>query len=206
MKKLILTIFVLTISVSTLKAQHDIKINALGLFFQDYGLGYEYIINESFSAGIFANYSTFPYLLSVEDYFEGTAHTRNSLSVSPEVRYYLAPDFGADKRYIGAYFRYKDVSWTDLSYYNNTNTPALYNLDYSSIVLGMMTGQKWVTNSGIYFETLLGVGKALSSSTTFSDPAAEQYMEDNGGLSEYSYVAGWDFRFQIAVGYRIGGY
>ncbi len=187
MKKLILTIFVLTISVSSLKAQHDIKVNALGLFFQDYGLGYEYIINESFSAGIFANYSTFPYLLSVEDYIDGTDHTRRSLNISPEVRYYLSPDFGADKRY-------------------TTNDYSYYNLDYSSIVLGMMTGQKWVTNSGIYFETLLGIGKALSSSTTFSDPVAEQQMEDNGGLSEYSYVAGWDFRFQIAVGYRIGGY
>jgi len=205
MKKTLLTLSILIVSTTSIIAQHDVKINLAGFIVQDYGLGYEYIINDNFSAGVFVNYSTFPYIIAVDEIFASgkSPHTRRSFNFSPEARYYLSPNFGADKRYVGAYFRYKTATWEDLNYYEDETTNHFYNINYSSIILGIATGQKWVTNSGVYFETYLGIGKAITSNVNFSDIESEQYIEDNGGIENYEYVASWDLRFQVAVGYRI---
>ncbi len=210
MKKFIL-LFSIIISASTMIAQHDIKVNALGLFFKHYGLGYQYNINAQFSAGVFINYSANPNILSVENFYSDlhgiNNASRSDFSFSPEIRYYLYPTFWADSRYIGAYFRYRTGEWKDLYYMDSSYSKELYyNMNYSNYVIGILTGYKWLTSSGIYIETYTGFGRAVGYTTELSTTYAENHFEKNGGLAEYEFLSSWDLRFQIAVGYRIGGY
>ena len=204
MKRIILTVFILGVSLSTLMAQHDVKINALGVFFKNYSVGYEYIINDEMSGGLSINYAAGSWLLEALNDIEGTNTQYSSFSLTPEFRYYTNPDFGADKRYFGAYLIYEGVSWDNLTVYDydNNSKEITYNMKNTGIGIGIMSGQKWVTNSGIYIETLIGFGRFMSSNTTISDPRAAEIID----LTEYGYISAWDFRFQIGVGYRIGGY
>ncbi|MCK5846008.1 MAG: DUF3575 domain-containing protein [Bacteroidales bacterium] len=205
MKNLILTALVLILSVSSVVAQHDIKTNLFGLFFKNYGLGYEYIINDEISVGAYYNYTNFKKYTDPEALIEGWGVDQNGYSISGEFRYYINPDFGADKRYIGAYGRYSETNLHDLNYYIGQDK-FLFDMTYNGFILGVITGQKIVMNSGLYIETLIGIGKYISTNTEFSDSNSEKYVVDNIGIEEYDYISKWDLRFQFAVGYRIGGY
>jgi hypothetical protein len=203
MKKILLTIFILGTSLSSLMAQHDVKINALGLFFRNYSAGYEYIINDEISAGISTNFAKGSWLLQAMNGIDGSSTTYSGFSITPEFRYYTNPDFGADKRYFGAYLIYEGVSWGDLTVYDYDNSNTItYDMSNTGIGIGIIGGQKWVTNSGIYFESLLGFGRFMSSNITISDTRANEIIN----LAEYDFISGWDLRFQIGIGYRIGGY
>ena len=183
-------------------AQQDIRVNALGLFFKNYGLGYEYIINDEIAAGVYINVSNGSLLLNAINDINGSDYGYSSVSIMPEFKYYYNPDFGADNRYFGAYLIYQNVSWNKLTAYDDNNNEIKYDMNNTSYGIGVLTGQKWVTNSGIYIESLIGIGKFFTSSIDFSDPNVEQYVD----TKSYKYVSSYDFRFQVSVGYRIGGY
>ncbi|MCK5846009.1 MAG: DUF3575 domain-containing protein [Bacteroidales bacterium] len=206
MKKLAFTLLVLLISTSSVLAQQDIKTNALGLFLKNYGIGYEYVINDEISAGGYINFSTGSLYLEMINDAAGSDYEYSNFSIMPEFRYYTNPDFGADKRYFGAYAIYQRSNWGNLTL---TEYPAtgpsikhIYDMTNNAIGLGIIGGQKWVMNSGLYFETLAGFGRFMSSSLSYSDPAIEGLIN----TAEYEYFSAWDFRFQVGVGYRIGGY
>lgn len=106
----------------------------------------------------------------------------------PEFRYYFNPDFGADNFFVGAYGRLVDVKGK-----NNTNGD---DVDGIRGALGIMAGQKWVTESGFVFELNAGVGRGK----VFGDN--ENGAAINTGLN---ILTGIDLRLGIIVGYRFGG-
>ncbi len=213
MKKILLAILILSISASSVVAQHDVKVNLFGAFFKDFGVGYEYIINDQLSAGVFINSVSGTPFLGVEQYFDGyEGFNYSAFKISPEFRYYTSPDFGADKRYYSAYLRYSTENFTNLDYESQNDitgeyTTMPYSFKNNRITVGLTTGSKWVLNSGIYIESLWGVGRSISTSPTFSTPDAEDYIKGySDDLSNYDYYSEWDFRLQISIGYRFGGY
>jgi len=212
MKKLLVTIVTVFIFSSSLLAQVDVKVNAFGLFFKNYGMGAEYIINDEISAGAFINYDSYRDLGIFLDVLSGgSANTvYSSFTFSPEFRYYINPEDGADNRYFSAYLRYQSANWTDLETGipdpQGNNIETLYDVDNKGFAIGIGAGKKWVTNSGLYFETYYGVGKFLTNSITYSNSAVENKMKTNGNEDEYEFYAQWDLRFHISIGYRFGGY
>ncbi len=212
MNKLILIITILIISMSPLLAQHDIKLNIFGAALKDYGIGYEYVINDQISAGVFTNIvKGFPYK-SFQNWnntvIASWRYDYSAFKITPEFRFYINPDFGADSRYFSAYLRYNNETFKDLKYNTYDNHPLsdkIYDFNNSIVVLGLTTGKKWMFNSGIYIETMWGVGKTIISSQNFSDREIEKDVFLHG-IENYYYNFTWDYRLQISVGYRIGGY
>lgn len=210
MKKIILIAILIIFSVASVRAQHDVRVNAFGLFLKHYGVGYEYIINDELGTGVFINYSTgipVPIMISyVSD--AGDPHGSYSvLTISPEFRFYTNPEDGADGFYFAGYLRYKSSEWVDLEYkLNGSSKIEYYNLNYNGLMAGFSFGKKWMTNSGLYIESYFGVGKSIIGKETNSNYIVENDLITNGYIDKYSQYSGWDFRFNISLGYRIGGY
>ena len=206
MKKIILSLLVAALSISSIMAQQDVKFNAFGMFFKNYGFGYEYVINDEMSAGVFIDYANGSLYLDMLNDVGDYDYDYNRFSFSPEFRFYTNPDFGADKRFFAVYARYQNVNYDNLEFHdNNTNKTIKYGMNNSLLGIGLSTGQKWVTNSGFYFETYWGFGRFFSSNITFDNSTVEEYYNVNS-TAAYVYASSWDFRFQFSVGYRIGGY
>ena len=209
MKNKSLLFLAILLSTTSLFAQHDIKVNLFGLGFNNYGMSYEYIINDEMSAGVFIDYSENSIYSNIITYgiegdpfsMEGYQYYR--FCISPEVRFYSNPEYGADKRFFSFYVRYKNTVYNDISFYE-TNNEIKYGTTNKQFGIGLATGQKWITNSGIYFETYIGIGRMLSSNLVYDNAYVEN--EFNNGSNEYVYESFWDVRFQFAIGYRIGGY
>lgn len=206
MKKLLLFTTILLLSAASLKAQHDVKVNLFGLFFKHYGAGYEYIINDELSAGGFINYSN-GNPISIFTSNSQDNSTYSLFTFTPEFRFYTNPEDGADGFFFSGYLRYKNSGWNDLQYHISGNpTPEMYDLKYTGLGLGFGLGKKWMTNSGLYFETYYGMGKFIIGGEKISNPKVEEHAKSIGYDNEFSDVASWDFRFHLSIGYRFGGY
>jgi len=206
MKKLLLVFVVFIMTTASVTAQHDVRVNLFGLFFKHYGVGYEYIINDEMGAGIFLNYSNGnPISLLTVNPQEGSSYSL--FTATPEFRFYTNPENGADRFYFSGYMRYKSSGWSNLQYYiDNNPTPEIYDLTYSGLAFGFGLGKKWMTNSGLYFETYYGMGKFIVGGESISNPKVDEHAKASGYDNEYSAIASWDFRFHLSIGYRIGGY
>ncbi len=210
MKKLTLTFIALTIAVSSLFAQHGVKINVLGLTVKDFGLGYEFIINDEISAALFINavtgtpYYNYELITPDENY--------SALKISPEFRYYLGSNFGADRLFLSGYLRYNSEKFSDITlhYYDNAlgqSNDIIYDFSNTSLVLGAGAGNKWLFNSSLYVEAFFGIGIKAINNPSFSDIRAEEEMyEEHPKLTNYYYTNMFDYRLQISLGYRFGGY
>ena len=188
-------------------AQHDVNINAIGLFFQNYGLGYEYVINEGGGAGIDFNYATSKiYNPSKEN------NSYSSFSISPNYKFYFSPDYGADGYYFEAYLKYKTTT-DGLVYSENTGSgyeTHAYDLKSSGLGLGIALGKKRITNSGSYMITLFGIGRFVTQNFSFSDADVEAMVKKNNpnykDVLSKEFLYTWDFRVHLGVGWRFGGY
>ena len=209
MKKKSFLFIVILLFTTSLYAQHDIKANFFGLGFNNYGMGYEYIINDEMAAGIFIDYSENSIYSNLITYgidgdpFSTEGYQYYRFCISPEFRFYSSPDYGADKRFFSFYARYKNTVYNDISFYE-PNNEIKYGTINKQFGIGVATGQKWITNSGIYFETYLGIGRMIVSNLVYDNTYVENEL--NNGSYEHVYESFWDVRFHLSVGYRIGGY
>ncbi len=197
MKKIyLLSITIVLFLTSSVQAQHDVNINAIGLFFKNYGLGYEYVINDEMGAGASFNYVNGLWFGDL-----GTDISYSSFNIAPEFRFYFNPSDGADGFYFGGYAKYQTSTWGGNTGYDSNNNAVKYDYTFNGLALGMQTGKKWVTNSGFYFETLFGMGRFLTTSWSSTNPNFNP-SDDFENSSWYT----WDFRFALNIGWRFGGY
>lgn len=214
MKKLFgITIGMIMISSVTLQAQHDVKVNFIGLLFKSYGAGYDYVINDEMSAGLSFSYSTSILGLKTDGHY-------SALKITPDFRFYTNPEDGADGFYFGGYLTYAKVNFNDLiaaiptetydPYYGynvTTFKDVPYNISLNGIAVGIELGKKWVTNSGVFFETNFGFGRYLSKSVSYSNNEVSKYYEDNditGDEDGINWLYTFDWKFGLNVGYRFG--
>lgn len=212
MKKITGVLLVLLFIFSTigLKAQHDVRLNILGAFFKNYGIGYEYLINDEMGAGISVNYATSFLGIDGDGNF-------SSFNVAPEFRFYFNPEDGADGFYFGGYLKYAKVDFKGLSANIGTGTfdtwgneiyaDLPYDVNLNGFAFGIQSGKKWVTNSGFFFETNFGFGRYLTKSVSYTNSAVETYYDRTGNTGDedaLNWMYTFDWRFAINIGYRFG--
>lgn len=215
MKYLIL-LFCLISSIHISKAQeirHDIKIQLTGIPFGHFGFSYETILNESFSVNTSVNFSN---KLPTIDLFESVAiennNTYSDFSITPEIRYYLDPDYDCNGKFWGLYFRYKRASLKntgDIFEIENNEGYKYASADHNvnHLVFGFNYGYKHVTDYGLFFEYLIGAGYSISHKIDFKNSESQEYWNNNNlsfiDLDFYHpSIDKFDFRFSISVGYR----
>ena len=170
-------------------AQHEVKTNVLGLIFNQFGLTYEYVLDENMgilgSIAYFTPPSSFAY-----DYA--------AISFTPEFRYYFNPDDDAEGYFVGGYLKYRNTSTDEYtSYQNDQGEIVTVGQNTNGVALGLTSGRKWVTRSGFMFETFVGIGRYLFVSESYTndyEPGEfEELVED---------LPAWDFRLGASVGWR----
>ncbi len=174
-------------------AQHEAKTNVLGLFVGSFGLQYEYVTEEmGFLLGM--NYFTSGALVNTDNDYR-------SFSITPEFRYYFNPDEDASGYFAGAYLRYRSATGEDWYTYSDGTNTVTSDMKNTGLAIGILTGYKWVTRSGLVFETFGGLGRYLINNYSY-DPEIPDVDTFTTGLNE---LPAFDFRFGIGVGYRFGG-
>lgn len=174
-------------------AQHELKTNVLGLLFGSYGLQYEYVTEEmGFLLG--ATYFNSSSL-------SGDINEYSSFVITPEFRYYFNPDEDASGFFASAYFRFRSATgenWASFS--DDQGTIQVSDMKNTGMALGFTTGYKWVTRSGLVFESFFGLGRYFVNNYTY-DPDIPDNVLNTLFLDD---LPAFDFRFGLAVGYRIG--
>ncbi len=173
-------------------AQHEVKTNVLGLIFNQFGLTYEYVLDDNMgivgSLAYFTPPSSFSY-----DY--------QAISFTPEFRYYFNPDEDADGYFVGGYLKYRNTTTDEYPGIDTTGFGSfrLVKQTTNGVALGITTGRKWVTRSGFMFETWVGFGRYLFVSETYGDD-----YEPNDFDNATDDLPAWDIRLGATVGWRFG--
>ncbi len=205
MKKITLLLMTsILLLASTVEAQHDIDINAAGIFYKNFGIDYEYIIQDQMGVGLSFTYAqnTLGVKLDKDAKF-------SAIDIVPEFKFYSNPSQGGDQVYISSYLKYKNATWEDMMYKENT-IETTYNLSFSGLALGFQGGFKKVFPSNFYIELSAGVGRYII--TNWNDTAnpklklsdAKNDTKNNTYADNFMY--NWDFRFALGLGWRFGGY
>lgn len=179
-----------------MKAQHEVKTNVLGLLFNQFGVTYEYILNDNMGVGATVSYFTPPSTFS----YEYTA-----FSITPEFKYYFDPTrMDADKYFIGGYLKYRNTNADNYLFYTDDNgDEVIVGQKTNGVALGIMSGRKWVTKSGFMIESWAGFGRYLFTAESYTngyDPDEDDFL---GALvSASDDLPSWDFRLGLTVGWR----
>ncbi len=186
MKKIIITLFVLTFSISfgqeineqketskksIFDRKHEVKIGAVKLLAGPIlETTYEYISSKDFTYGA----SLLANLQSESEYPE-------DFSVTPFARFYFqeSKEFGAKGFFVEGFAKYSNGTYYN-AYDSDTGTYT-NGKKYNAAALGLSLGKKWINTSGFVFETLIGFGRRLGN----NDAAPEAF-----------------FRGDLCIGYR----
>lgn len=123
-------------------AQTEIKINPVGLLFQDYSISAEFGVNPNFGIEPVIGFWN-PNLSDNASY--------RALRTRLIGKYYFNPDKGIDKFNVGGYLNFVNGRLSDGSESSNA----------TRIALGLYMGQKWVSKGNFVFELGLGLGRNL---------------------------------------------
>lgn len=184
MKKLNLLFTMLSLFVATSTfAQIEPKINPLALLLSgDISVGCEFILGDRLGVEPVIDFGKSDINLTGVGNVEFTGVGLRAIG-----KYYLNPNKGADKFYVGPYLKWKGGSGTG----NITDNKITRN----RIAAGLAIGWKVVASSGLVFEFGLGAGRA------FNDTYKDQTTDETFDVSE---VINLDLLGRLAVGYRIG--
>ena len=207
MKKIIIAFFLL-LTIGPARAQSDVQINLSNLLIYETELSYEKVLSD---------YVTFGGMVGYVYDFPGISYPVNYFYIGPEFRYYVAPKYGADRFFVGAYMRYKDGYHTAV-FEENGQTPngewkyydQMAKFEYSKLAVGFTIGSKWMAKTGFLYGGYIGVGRILYSDYSpqsdvtshedeFTPETYYSYTYSYSNDSEY-----WDFRVGFMIGYRIG--
>jgi len=205
MKKLVTAtialLFLLSLKVS---AQQEISINASNLFLYEFNMSYEFAINDNLAFNGFGGYVYG---------FPEQSYENKFWYIGPEVRYYPAPRYGADRFFFGFYARYKDgYSKSEIYESGQLKSTGQYesfyemaNQEYTKVAVGLTLGAKWITSKGLTYGFFGGCGRNLISSysdayTSHKDlfEPGTYYMDRYSG-SDSKY---WDVRLGFNLGWR----
>lgn len=175
MRKLIILACGLMLS-STLSAQLEVKANPLGLLFGNFNALVEKGMSDNFGLEGQVGFAFRDNSLSNVNY------KYSALGLGVAGKYYLNPREGWDRFYVGGYARFGAGNWkvdggTDDQKYKSTR-----------LSLGLIVGQKWVSEGGFVFEVGAGAGRAFINKI------------DNDALKDLNFDL--DILIRLAVGYR----
>lgn len=178
----------LLFTTNTLQAQVDLKINPLGVLFNNLNVAVEFGVKDNFGIEVTPGFGWGKLNLLNDSDFDGTV-----FRLGVNGRYYLNPnEKGLNGFYIGGYTRYKGGVY---SHINDDNTTDKFNS--SKFSLGFLLGGKVVArNERLIFDFGTGFGRALVYK--FSDPNGQ----NNANLSDIPFL-NWDIPLYISIGYRI---
>jgi len=166
-----------SLSSTTIQAQVDAKLNVGSAIFGGLGVAADFGLSESSSLSAGIGYAS-------TKFGSETFRYRN-LRFIPEYRYYLSPDRGADNFFVGAYGKLSLVTAKDEGDDSE--------FDATRGALGILFGNKWVTDSGFMFELNMGLGRA----TVFGGGDDELEFDRVFGA-----ITAFDLRIGIIAGYR----
>ncbi|MCK5846007.1 MAG: DUF3575 domain-containing protein [Bacteroidales bacterium] len=196
MKNYLLTlVFALSSTIGI--AQFEIKTDLLGLTYQNYGLGYELILNDNMSVALYSNFT-----IDATREFKNNNYTFSKMKMMPEFRYYFKPKYGGDGIFFGGYALYISENSTDLTYIDFKGNKYKHSLRYEGHGLGLITGYKLLTKSRFYFEGLAGVGRITPYHIVLTG-LGSKYVTENY-YYENNLIFLWDLRLEFIVGFRIG--
>ncbi|MFN4079358.1 MAG: DUF3575 domain-containing protein [Saprospiraceae bacterium] len=141
MKKLFFAALMALIAQTAL-AQTEIKINPVGLLFQDYSISAEFGVNPNFGIEPVVGF----WNPNLSDNASYRAFRTRLIG-----KYYFNPDKGIDKFNVGGYLNFVNGRLSDGSESSNA----------TRIALGLYMGQKWVSKGNFVFELGLGLGRNL---------------------------------------------
>lgn len=170
---------------STIQAQVDIKVNPLGLLFNNINASVEFGVKDNFGIEVTPGFGWDKLNLFNDGDYKGQVYR---LGVNG--RYYLNPtEKGLNGFYIGGYTRYKGGRFTLEG----------DQVDMNKFSLGFILGGKVVAQNGrLIFDFGTGFGRALLFELT---DAASGEQEDISDIP----IANWDIPLYISIGYRFGG-
>jgi len=190
MKKIKLLTLVLCMSVlsfsNTVNAQIDATISPIGLLFGNFDGGVDFGISENMSVEVglglqFGN----------NNITGDTDYKYFGLPINVFGKYYLNPNNGADKFYVGAFAKFVTRSYSIDG--DNSNNYAEYSNTRFGVGFGL--GYKIVSNGGFVFDINFGAGRAFVDKNKFSDGDESVSIELPGLM-----VTG-----KLGIGYRFGG-
>lgn len=177
------------LGISELQAQyHEVKLDAGGLIMTNFGLGYEYCINDDMGINLRLGYFTSGTLIESDDDY-------NTFTITADYRYYLDYNEGADGSFVSGYLKYRNLVAENYFTDFDPNTGEFLDAaDFKSngVAFGLTYGRKWVTNSGFLFESYGGVGRYIIENESVPE-----------GYEDLEYLSfPWDFRIGLIVGWR----
>ncbi len=144
---------------SLFEKKHEIKVGAVKLLAGPIFEGtYEYIYSKDFTFGS----SILVDFQRQNDWYE-------NFSITPFARFYFqeTKEYGAQGFFVEGFGKIATGDDYYIEYYNSDNT--YESKKFTVGVIGLSLGKKWINHSGFVFETLIGVGRTLSSSDTAPD-------------------------------------
>lgn len=186
----------------------EVGINPLGYIWGNYNLmaGLHFSDEASLFLEIAYNRNKFPYSSIDSNGFPiATDVVFNGFSMSPEFRYYFAPDDGNDKWFVGGYLKFRVSSTSGTPYTGIDENEDFVPYDLSNVALapGLTFGYEWVTRSGLTITLWSGMGYALiyteRKSPDFIPSTDPFYNTYNFALDTFNKL---DFRGGFTLGYR----
>ena len=177
------SVFLVLMSMMSLAAmaQVEVKINPVGALFNSPDLSVEYIVSDNFGIEGRIGYSW-----SNID-VNGAGYQGRGLVFIAGGRYYFNPKAGADKFYLGAYSKFKNINYT-ATLEDRTEASKRQRLAVGSI-LGYKILSK---NERVSFDLNFGIGRALMTRDT---NVSEDFLND-------VVITKLDLISTLAVGYR----
>ncbi|MCK8522705.1 DUF3575 domain-containing protein [Aquimarina sp. D1M17] len=133
--------------------RHEFRIDALeALAIPNLEINYEYVISRYSGAGIATSFS-----------FDDDHKEYQSFAIEPYYRQYFFnnKDFGARGFFVEGLLRFAGGEEEIINIANNSRTTE----DWTNVGIGVVLGQKWVSDNGFVFEISLGGGRYLSDDT-----------------------------------------
>lgn len=119
--------------------------------------------------------------------FMGVGLAETGVAANLGGRYYLNPNHGGDRAYVGSYLKYVDTK---------TNFPeVINNFERQKFVLGFNGGFKLVSKSGFLMDLNLGIGRSLMNNRTFNNEASQDFIDAAPSLKT-------DFTSSVGIGWR----
>ena len=184
-------IFVLLICLgitATSFAQVDVRINPINAIFGSPDVSVEAAVAPQFGIeGTFgANFGGFN--------LESVDFRRRGFKGFVAGKYYFNENKGNDNLSVGLYVKGKHVDFTA-----KTDEQANENFNRNKLAIGLIVGQKWVSDNNIVFGIDAGVGRNIMNRFNYEE-------EDNAtvDLAAFPFL-NLDAILRVSVGYRFGG-
>lgn len=159
-------------------AQVDAKLNVGSLIFGGIGVAGDFALSEKSSLSAGLGYASTKFGSDVYRY--------SNFRIIPEYRYYLNPNLGADRFFVGGYGKITFLTGKEIDNGGGED------ISGTRGALGILFGNKWVSDGGFVFELNMGIGRG----TIFG--------KDTEVEAALSLITALDFRLGIIAGYRFG--